>query len=106
MRAMTCANDPDATMRATLRIDDDLLRELRRLAREEQLSLGGLVSRLLRRALQASSRERKAGRRHREKVFSMGRPTLDLDKALALSASREDQAIVEKMALRKRSSSI
>ena len=31
----------------------------------------------------------------------MGRPTLDLDKALALSTSLEDQAIVEKMAMRK-----
>ena len=88
-------------MRTTLRIDDDLMRELRRRAQEEQLSLGSLISRLLRRALQADPTKRKAARRHREKVFSMGRPTLDLDKALALSASLEDQAIVEKMAMRK-----
>jgi hypothetical protein len=88
-------------MRTTLRIDDDLMRELRRRAREEHLSLGSLVSRLLRRALEAGQTKQRAGRRHREKVFSMGRPTLDLDKALALAASLEDQASVEKMAMRK-----
>jgi hypothetical protein len=88
-------------MRTTLRIDDDLMRELRRLAQEEHLSLGSLVSRLLRRALEAGQTTRRASRRHREKVFSMGRPSLDLDKALTLAASLEDQASVEKMAMRK-----
>ena len=88
-------------MRTTLRIDDDLMRELRRRAQEEHLSLGNLVSRLLRLALEEGSTKRRAGRRHREKVFSMGRPSLDLDKALALAASLEDQASVEKLALRK-----
>jgi hypothetical protein len=88
-------------MRTTLRIDDDVMRELRRRAQEEHLSLGSLVSRLLRRALEAGPTKRRGGRRHREKVFSMGRPHLDLDKALALAASLEDQASVEKMAMRK-----
>jgi hypothetical protein len=88
-------------MRTTLRIDDDLMRELRRRAQEEHQSLGSLVSHLLRRALEAGPTKRGAGRRHREKVFSMGRPSLDVDKALALAASLEDQAIVEKMAMRK-----
>jgi len=88
-------------MRTTLRIDDDVMRELRLRAEKERLSLGNLVSRLLRRALEAGQTERRAGRRHREKVFSMGRPTFDLDKALTLAASLEDQASVEKMAMRK-----
>jgi hypothetical protein len=88
-------------MRTTLRIDDDLMRELRRRAQEERLSLGNLVSRLLRRALEEGPTTRRVGRRHREKVFSMGRPSLDLDKALTLAASLEDQASVEKLALRK-----
>lgn len=88
-------------MRTTLRIDDDLMRELRRRAREEQRSLGSLVSHLLRRALEGREAKGRAARRHREKTFSMGRPTRDLDKALTLAASLEDQATVDKMAMRK-----
>jgi len=44
-------------MRTTLNIDDDLLRAARSLAREEGLTLGEAVSKLLRQALTAAPPE-------------------------------------------------
>src|SRR2546422_790945 len=62
-------------MRTTLRIDDDLLIELKRLARAQKLSLTQLANRLLRRGIEATRARPGAARRaYREKTFSMGRP--------------------------------
>ncbi|MFO0791132.1 MAG: hypothetical protein U0805_16855 [Pirellulales bacterium] len=83
-----------------MRIDDDLLRSLKRRAQDENTSLTKLVNLLLRRGLATSN----AGTRrkvYREKTFDMGRPKVDLTKALALAGQLEDEEIVKKMALGK-----
>jgi hypothetical protein len=87
-------------MRTTLRIHDDLMRELKRRARAQGSSLATLVNRVIRHGLEVG-RRRRATRRHREKTASMGRPTLNLDKALAIAAGLEDESAAEKLARRK-----
>lgn len=89
-------------MRTTVRIDDDLLRELRERAHRERTSLTVLVNRVIRCGLERSLQGRAGGsRRYREEVFAMGMPRVALDKALALAAALEDGEVVEKMARRK-----
>jgi hypothetical protein len=88
-------------MRTTLRIDDDLLAELRRRAHAQKRSLTELVNRVLRRGLAAGEAKPGPRRRYRERPISMGRPKLELEKALALAAALEDEATLEKLALRK-----
>jgi hypothetical protein len=85
-------------MRTTLRIDDDLLSELKQLADSEDLPLTDLVNRVLRQGLTTKPAKRRA---YREKTFSMGQPKVDLDKALSLAASLEDDEVIRKLALRK-----
>lgn len=87
-------------MRTTTRIDDVLLEELKERARREKTSLAETVNRVLRSGL-AAGRAPMRRRRHREKTFSMGRPGVDLQKALALAARMEDAAVLEKLVLRK-----
>lgn len=88
-------------MRTTVRIDDDLLKELKDRAHEEGISLTRLFNRLLRAALLAKRRGSKRRRRHHERTYSMGAPSVNLDKALALSALLEDEETVRKLRLRK-----
>jgi hypothetical protein len=88
-------------MRTTVRIDDDLMRELKEQAHREGTSLTRLLNRLLRAGLQAVRRPRVRKRRHRETTHSMGTPSVDLDKALAIAAHLEDEETRRKMRLRK-----
>ncbi len=88
-------------MRTTIRIDDELMMEIKKRSRQENLSLTKMISKLLRRGLAAPEVDKKASRRHREQVFSMGEPAVDLTKALALSSTLEDEEILRKMSLRK-----
>ncbi len=85
-------------MRTTLRIDDDLMRDLKRRAAAEEVSLSKLLNRVLRQGMAAKAAKRPA---YREKVFSMGRPRVNLDKALALAAAEEDAEVTRKLAARK-----
>ena len=86
-------------MRSTVRIDDDLMMELKERARRENLSQTRMLNRLLREGIEAS-RGRHAKRvRYRETTVAMGTPRVDLDKALALAADFEDEEILRKMAL-------
>lgn len=87
-------------MRTTLRIDDDVLEDLKRRAREERVSLTKMVNRVLRRGLQAFGREQPR-RPYREKTFAMGHPKVDLDRALQVAAALEEEEIREKLARRK-----
>ena len=84
-----------------MRIDDDLLLELKARSRQESLSLTLLVNRLLRRGLQASRRDERPSRRYREPALSLGKPAMDLDKALAVASALEDEEILRKLSLRK-----
>ncbi|MBI3464096.1 MAG: antitoxin [Planctomycetes bacterium] len=85
-------------MRTTLRIDDDLLLELKRRALSQKVSLTKLLNRVLRQGLAARPSERP---RFREKTFSLGSPLVNLDKALALAATEEDEQVIRKLATRK-----
>ncbi len=83
-------------MHTTISIDDDLLDILREQARKENISLSGLVNRLLRAGLDAARREPGGQRGYREETYAMGSPTADLDKALSLAAGLEEQETVGK----------
>jgi Ribbon-helix-helix protein, copG family len=86
-------------MRTTLRIDDDLMRDLRNEARREKTSLTELVNRVIRRGLDTFREVERPRRRYREKTFSMGPPRVDLTKAMALAARLEDEETIRKLGL-------
>lgn len=83
-------------MRTTLSIPDDILFELRELAREKRTSLTRVAAETLRAGLLAA----KTGTRRRNPprpVFDLGKPSVNLDKALRLAAEMEDEEILRKM---------
>lgn len=89
-------------MRTTLRIDDDLMSLLRKLAEKEGVGLGEMVNRLLRRGLESANDERqKAVSEYRQQTYPMGKPFINLDKAMAFAAQLEDEEILKKLALGK-----
>lgn len=88
-------------MRTTIRIDDELLADLKREAHERDVSLSKLVNRMLRRGLEATAEAPKRRPAHREAVHSMGRPKVDLTKALAVADALEEAAVADEMALRR-----
>ena len=85
-------------MTITIRIDDDLLRQLKERARAENVSLTEIANRILRDGLSGEPVKRTA---YREKVCSLGQPLVNLDKALALAAAMEDEETIRKMSLGK-----
>lgn len=88
-------------MRTTVQIDDDLHRELKERAHSEGTSLARLVNRVLRQGMAAARQASKPDHPYREKTHSMGRPKVNLDKALALAAALEDEELIEKLTRRK-----
>ncbi len=85
-------------MRSTVRLDDDLLTALKDRAHREETSLTKLLNKALREWLAGGPKAVEAKKRaYREKTYSMGKPLVDLTKALALSAALEDEAIIEKL---------
>ena len=82
-------------MRTTLRIDDDLFRELKKRATSEGLTLSELVNLALRQSLSTEKRPRRV---FRQKTRDLGRPSFDVTKANAVAAELEDQAILRKLA--------
>ena len=82
-------------MRTTLRIDDDLFRELKRRASSEGLTLSELVNLALRQSLTTEKRRRRV---FRQRTRDLGRPSFDLTKANAVAAELEDQDILRKLA--------
>ena len=82
-------------MRTTLRIDDDLFRELKKRASSEGLTLSELVNLALRQSLTTEKRPRRV---FRQKTRDLGRPSFDITKANAVAAQLEDQAILRKLA--------
>ncbi|MEE9279318.1 MAG: ribbon-helix-helix protein, CopG family [Myxococcota bacterium] len=85
-------------MRTTVRLDDDLLAELKEQAHREGISLTQLMNRVLRAGLKATKPRR---RRIRIQTVDMGPPKIDLGKALHVAADLEDEEILRKLALRK-----
>ncbi|KAB2850800.1 MAG: antitoxin [Hyphomicrobiaceae bacterium] len=88
-------------MRTTLRIDDDLVRALKDLAHEEDISFGRTLNRVLRAGLAARRPASRSRKRFRQETFDLGEPSVGLDKALALVAAIEDEENTRKLALRK-----
>lgn len=78
-------------MRTTLRLDDDLLIELKKRAHQEGLTLSELVNLALRRSLTGATRSHRA---FRQKTRDLGRPSFDVTKANAVAAAREDETIL------------
>lgn len=88
-------------MRTTVRIDDDLLTELRERAERENLSFTRMLNRALRQGLDGLAAERGRRRRYRERPVSLGKPRMDTSKALLLAAELEDDEVARELQLRK-----
>ena len=82
-------------VRTTLRLDDDLLIELKSRASEEGLTLSEVVNLALRQSLTTPRRPRRA---FRQKTRDLGRPSFDVTKANAVAAALEDEEILRKLA--------
>jgi hypothetical protein len=82
-------------VRTTLRLDDDLLIQLKKRASEEGLTLSEVVNLALRQSLTGPRRTR---RPFRQKTRDLGRPSFDVTKANAVAAALEDEAILRKLA--------
>lgn len=86
-------------MRTTVTLDPDLERRLRELARQRQISFKAALNAAIRSGL--SGDVQRAGS-YREVSRDLGvQPGVDLTKALRLAASLEDEATIQKLALRK-----
>jgi hypothetical protein len=88
-------------MRTTTRIEDDVLEELKALARKEDAPLTRVLNRTLRAGLEASRAPARRRKPYSEKTYAMGQPRIDLRKALAAAAGLEDEEILRKLTLRK-----
>jgi hypothetical protein len=88
-------------MRTTLSIPDDLLRDLRALARSQKSTLTDAANKVLRAGLAALDEPDRRRSRFREQPTDLGAPTIDLTKALSLAAQLEDEEVVRKLQLRK-----
>ena len=88
-------------MRTTVRVDDDVLEELKARARRENVSLTRLLNRTLKAGLQAGATRRVKRPVYREQPHDMGAPRIALDKALAVAAMQEDEEIARELAMRK-----
>ena len=88
-------------MRTTVRIEDDLLLELKDKALREKSSLTRVLNRTLRAGLRSAEGTKKPRQRYHEKTHSMGAPRVDLTKALSLASLMEDEEILRKEQLRK-----
>ncbi|MYD96551.1 MAG: antitoxin [Gammaproteobacteria bacterium] len=88
-------------MRSTVRIDDDLMVELRARAEAESVSLTRMLNRTLRVGLSAPRKQTEKRRPFKQKTFRMGVPRVGVVKALALAAELEDEEITRKLSLRK-----
>lgn len=81
-------------MRTTLRLDDDLLLELKNRARQEGITLSELVNLALRQSLVGAKRPR---RPFRLKTRDLGQASFDVTKANAVAASLDDQVVLRKL---------
>jgi len=88
-------------MRTTLSIADDLLKDLRALARARKLTLTDAANTVLRAGLASLDEGVQPRSRFREQPADMGVPTVDLTKALTLAAGMEDEETLRKLELRK-----
>lgn len=88
-------------MRSTVRIDDDLMVELKARAGAASVSLTRMLNRTLRLGLRAPVEQAESRRTFRQSTYRLGSPRLGIDKGLALAAELEDEEVARKMSLRK-----
>lgn len=88
------------SMRTTVRVDDELLEELKARAERENVSLTRLLNRTIRAGLRAAE-GRPARPLYREVTSEMGTPRLAVTKALALAAALDDEETLRELAVRK-----
>lgn len=89
-------------MRTTLTLDDSLAAELKRRAYESNRPFKEVVNEAIRAGLEQGG-ESPASRPYRMPVAGLGapRPGVDLDKALAVAGTLEDDELLRKMEQRK-----
>jgi hypothetical protein len=89
-------------MRTTLTIEDRIARDLKQIAHRSGKPFKVVVNETLQAGL-AAGQERRKPKRYRLRAVSLGgvRPGFNLDKALALADSLEDEELARKMDLRK-----
>ena len=89
-------------MRTTLTLDDELAVKLKEVAFKSGKSFKAVVNEILRRGLEAG-RQPPRRKRYRLRPSSLGgvRPGVDIDRALRLADSLEDEAIARKLEQRK-----
>lgn len=90
-------------MRTTVEIEDDLFRDLKRLADKERTSLKTVLNRSLRRSV-AVRRVESQGKSYRCPTFHMGVVKIlggNLDKALGIAEMLEDGEVAREVELRK-----
>lgn len=86
-------------MRTTVRIDPDLAVRLRKMARERGISFKAALNAALRLGMGPAA---PVTRPYRVRARRLGlRPGIDLDRALRLASSLEDEEAVRKLELRK-----
>jgi len=83
-------------MRTTLAIADDILQELKTLARTRKSSLTRVANDTLRAGLATAARAH-APRRYRPRVFELGEPLVNLDHSLRIAAALEDEELARKL---------
>ncbi len=88
-------------VRTTLTIADDVLKELKRLARQSDRPMTEVANDMLRAGLATLREPPRRQRTYKESPISMGEPQVDLTKALALAAEIEDEEHLRKYQLRK-----
>jgi plasmid stability protein len=81
-------------VRTTLRIDDDVFKQLRRRAATEGLTLSALVNRALRQSLSTEKRSRRA---FRQKTRDLGRASFDVTRANAIGAALTDETSLARL---------
>lgn len=81
-------------MRTTLRLDDDLLIELKKRADREGLTLSEVVNLALRQGL---AERRSAKRTFRQKTRDLGAASFDVTRANAAASALEDAEILRKL---------
>ncbi|MFB3904913.1 MAG: antitoxin [Acidobacteriota bacterium] len=88
-------------MRTTLTIDEKVMERLKKVAAQSRLSFKEVVNRALWNGLERMQ-PGSARRRFRCRTYSMGfPPASNLDKALQLAGSLEDEEVVQKLRMRK-----
>jgi len=84
-------------MRTTVRVDDDLMQELKDLAHKEGTSLAKLFNRTVRLGLDSlKCNGSKTPKPYREKTFRMGKPMVDLTKAIHVLNALDDDVFIER----------